>query len=188
MMPGGAVSAVAADPDKKFDVGDMVSFSIAEDRDPQPVLKRVTDTGEIDFPYIGRVSVIGKNASQVTAEVKRKLEAQFYYKATVNIGLEQSAIGRPKGKIYVAGDVKSPGPQEFYPGEKATVSAAIIKAGQFTQFANQRKVQLTHQTKDGHTEITTVDVRAVLNEGHRDRDVDVQDNDYIFVPRRGIVW
>src|SRR5437763_1232133 len=40
-----------ADPDKKFGAGDTVSFSIAEDRDP-PVLMRVTDTGELGFPYI----------------------------------------------------------------------------------------------------------------------------------------
>src|SRR5207249_970063 len=57
----GGISGVSADPDKKFGIGDIVSFSIVEDRDP-PVFKRVTDTGEIDFPYIGRVPVIGKNA------------------------------------------------------------------------------------------------------------------------------
>lgn len=181
------ISPGAADPDKKFGIGDMVSFSIIEDKDP-PVMKRVADTGELDIPYIGRVSVVGKSAAQVAAEVKRKLEAQYYYKATVNIGLEQTAIGRSLGKVYVTGDVRSPGPQDIYPNEKATVSAAVVKAGQFTQFADTGHVRLNRKTKDGRTEKIVVDVGAVLKRGDMGRDVEVQDGDYIFVPRKLINW
>lgn len=185
--PGGypAMPTGIADPDKKFGVGDTVSFSIAEDRDTPPVLKRVTDTGEIDFPYIGRVSVIGKNAAQVAAEVKRKLESEYYYRATVNLGLEQAGAVS-LGRVYVSGEVRAPGPQELLPGEKATVSAAIIKAGQFTSFANTAKVQLTRRGKDGKPQKFIIDVGAVLKKGLRDKDMELQDNDYIHVPRNWV--
>lgn len=182
---GMAMSTGIADPDKKFGVGDTVSFSIAEDRDTPPVLKRVTDTGEIDFPYIGRMSVIGKNAAQVSAEVKRKLESEYYYRATVNLGLEQAGAVS-LGRVYVSGEVRAPGPQELLPGEKATVSAAIIKAGQFTSYASTGKVQLTRRGKDGNPRKFIIDVGAVLKKGLRDKDMELQDNDYIHVPRNFI--
>lgn len=181
-----ALPAAAVDPDKKFSAGDTVSFSIAEDRD-LPVEKRVTDTGEIDFPYIGRVAVTGKNAAEVTAEVKRKLEDKYYYRATPILGIEAVAANRAIAKVYVTGEVRAPGPQDFYPGEQLTVSAAIVKAGQFTQFA-KKVVQVSRKGPDGKPEVFNVDVGRILNRGERNLDRELQDGDYIHVPRAIIVF
>src|ERR1700733_171498 len=48
----------------KLAPGDKVSFQILEDKDP-PKSLTVTDSGELDVPYIGRVIVANKTCKQV---------------------------------------------------------------------------------------------------------------------------
>ena len=67
-------------------------------------------------------------------------------------------------------------------GEKLTVSQAILKAGGFGAFANQRKVQVT-RVEGGSTRQFYVDVKEILDKGAVGKDVAVQDGDRINVPR-----
>lgn len=179
----GFLPVTAADRDKPLGIGDIVSFSIAEDRDP-PVTLSVTDTGELDFPYIGRVAARTRTCASVAAEVKRRLEADFYNRATVRLGIIRVNKASSLGKIYLSGLVHTPGPQDLYPGEKMTVSAAIVKAGGFAQFADTARVKITRRTKNGKTETMSADVGAVLKKGKLDHDIEVQDGDFIFVPQK----
>ena len=177
-------SAVAGDRESVLGVGDIVSFSIQEDQDP-PVKLRVTDTGELDIPYAGRVPAAGKTCSSVAGEARRKLETRYYYTATVKLGIEQKNKASSLAKVYVSGLVKLPGAQDLYPGEKMTVSAAIIKAGGFAQFADDKNVKLTHKGRNGAPDSTfAVNVKTVLEKGDLTKDRDVQDGDLIYVPRR----
>lgn len=177
------VPATAADRDTPLGVGDIVTFSIQEDRD-QPVKLRVTDSGELDIPYAGRVSAANRTCDSVAAEARRLLEAKYYNKATVRLGIDQRAIGRSLGKVYVSGLIKLPGPQDLFPGERLTVSAVIIKGGGFAQFADKAHVRLTRKTRKGDTENRKIDVGAVLEKGRAEMDVEVQDGDYIYVPQK----
>lgn len=177
------VPATSADRDTPLGVGDIVTFSIQEDRD-QPVKLRVTDSGELDIPYAGRVSAANRTCDSVAAEAKRLLEARYYNKATVRLGIDQRAIGRSLGKVYVSGLVKQPGPQDLFPGERLTVSAVIVKGGGFAQFADKAHVRLTRKSRKNDTENRKIDVGAVLEKGRAELDVEVQDGDYIYVPQK----
>ncbi len=180
----------APDPSKPLGRGDIVTFSISQDRD-QPQTMRVTDTGELDlsfFPKIGRISVVGKTCDEVARELKRKLEADYYFAADVRLGINQVNHAGSLGKVYLSGNVRIPGPQDVLNGERMTVSAAIIKAGGFDKFANERKVQVTRRNKAGQIERHTVDVRAVINNGRQDLDLELHDGDYINVPQRIITF
>lgn len=178
-----------ADRDKVLGPGDVVTLEILEDKTP-PISKRITDTGDLDVPYIGRVHVAGKSCSEVVAQVTRLLEADYYYKATVKLGIDQINTTKQgnAGKIYVSGDAKASGPQEIPPGENLTASEAVVKAGGGTQFADLRKVKVTRKEKDGATKTYTIDVKAVLEEGHMDKDMQLIDGDHVFVPRRLITF
>jgi polysaccharide export outer membrane protein len=193
--PGGAYPAYAPqqdpgslgapDPSKPLGRGDIVTFSIAQDRE-QPQVMRVTDTGELDFsifPKIGRISVVGRNCAQVAAELKRKLEADYYYAADVSLGINQVNHSDSRGRVYITGNVRAPGPQELPENERTMVSTAIIRAGGFDKFANGKKVQVTRKDKNGQTERFTVDVTSIIEKGRMDRDVELQDGDYINVPQ-----
>ena len=179
------ISAPAAsDPNKILGVGDQLSLLIVEDRS-QPVTRVVTDTGDIDVPWIGRVRAVGKTTSQVAAEIERKLESTHYYTATVKLAIDRVNPRAAVETIYVSGEVGQSGPQRFAKGEVVTVSAVILRAGGFGQFANERKVKVTRK-RNGSSETFVVDVKAVLQEGKVNADMAVRDGDYIFVPRNFI--
>ena len=178
----------APDPTKALGRGDIVTFAIAQDREA-PQVMRVTDTGELDFsefPKIGRISVVGRNCAQVSEELKRKLEADYYYVADVSLGINQINHTDSRGRVYLTGNVRAPGPQELPENERTMVSTAIIRAGGLAQFANGHRVQVTRKDKNGQTEHFTVDVKAIIEKGRMDKDMELQDGDYINVPQNAV--
>ncbi len=138
----------ASDPNKVLGVGDQISLLIVEDRAPAAT-RIITDTGDVDVPWIGRVRAAGKTASQFAQEIERKLESSYYYAATVKVAIDRVNPRATVETIYVSGEVRSSGPQQFAKGETITVSAAILRAGGFGQFANERKVQVTRKQGGG---------------------------------------
>jgi polysaccharide export outer membrane protein len=187
-------SMESLDDKTKLEDGDTVSFRVIEDRD-DPVQRVVTDTGEVDFPYIGRVKVEGKTCHAVAIEVKKLLEVDYYKQATVIVGLD-TIIGddktKPKDLAWVMGEVRDVGPQELMKQQPMTVSQLIIRAGGFGDFADQRKVKLMHHEDEengaGHAadpakETEVVDVRAVMD-GKSTNDPLVKPGDYIIVPKK----
>jgi protein involved in polysaccharide export with SLBB domain len=139
----------APDPTKPLGRGDVVTFAIAQDREPAQVM-RVTDTGELDFsqfPKIGRISVVGRNCAEVSSELKHKLEADYYYTADVSLGINQVNHSDSRGRVYLTGNVRAPGPQDLPANEQTMVSTAIIRAGGFAQFANGRSPARTRTAR-----------------------------------------
>jgi len=176
----------APDPSKPLGRGDVVTFSIAQDREA-PQIMRVTDTGELDFsvfPKIGRISVVGRTCAQVASELKRKLEDDYYNAADVTLGINQVNHLDSRGKVYVTGNVRAPGPQDLPSNERTMVSTAIIRAGSFDKFADGHKVQVTRKDKNGNPLRFTVDVKYIIEKGHPEKDIELEDGDYINVPQR----
>ncbi|HEX4085355.1 MAG TPA: polysaccharide biosynthesis/export family protein [Chthoniobacteraceae bacterium] len=184
-----AESALGApDPNKPLGRGDIVSFSIAQDRDPAQTM-RVTDTGELDFsffPKIGRISVVGRTCAEVAAELKRKLEADYYNQADVTLGISQVNLAASRGRVYLSGMVRAPGPQDLPSNEHTTVCDAIIRAGGVAEFGDDKKIKVTRTGKDGKSTTYIVNYKAVVDGGHRDKDMELEDGDYINIPRKFI--
>lgn len=162
--------------------GDLINFRVVEDRDA-PVGLRVNDSGDIEVPYVGTVRASGKTPKSLAYEIKGLLEREYYHSATVIIGLDVEGQ-RPAGLIYLSGAVRSGGPMEIPFNETFTVSKAILRAGGFADFANQRKVKVTRTRSDGSTDTFLVDVKEVIEKGRQDLDVEVAPNDFILVPER----
>jgi protein involved in polysaccharide export with SLBB domain len=161
--------------------GDQVSFQIIEDRDPAINLI-VTDSGELDIPYVGRVACEGKTCKQLAQELKGLLEKEYYYRATVVIGL--NAASKTRGRVYIWGEVRKQGPVDIPADENFTVGKAIMQAGGFADFANKRKVKLVRTADDGTKETTEVDLVNILEKGKTDQDLTVREDDFIIVPSR----
>lgn len=161
---------------------DLLSFRIAEE-EGDPVLVKVSTSGEIDFPYVGRVQASGRTCKAVAVEVRRLLEKSFYRKATVGLALE-TASTLPMGTYFISGQVITQGAQEIPRDRQVTVAEAILKAGGFADFADQRRVRLIRPLPGGKTEKFTVDVKAVLERGAATKDRVIQPGDYIVVPER----
>ena len=169
-------------------IGDTISLNIIED-ESVPRSITVTDSGEIDVPYIGRVPVGNRSCKKLAYYLKKQLEQQYYYQATVIIGLDSAGAGSravSRGTVYVQGQVKNPGPQEIPAGEPYTVGKAILRAGGWGPYADRKKVKLVRGAISGKepAKPQVINGAEIVDKGHWEKDVEVGPNDSITVPER----
>jgi len=168
----------------KLVIGDQLSYRVIEDED-DPVALLVTDSGEIQVPYLGRYPAEGKTCKELAAAIKTELEKNYYKQASVIVAV--NAKPRSRGKVYLFGSVRAPGSLEISSDEKLTVSRAILRAGGFTDFANQKKVEIARVDGNGKSTTITVDVSRILGKpGDLASDVVLQPEDLITVSDRMI--
>ena len=164
----------------KLRAGDKISFRIEEDLDEaKPLL--VTDSGEVEFPYIGRVVAANKTCKDLAEELKSRLEKEYYYQATVQVGLD--AINKVRGQAYVMGQVQKIGTVNIPVDEKLTVTKAILQCGGPGAWANLKEIKVIRKNgKD--TETKVVNMNDVMI--GKANDIDLEPEDKIFVPERKI--
>ncbi len=167
-------SMEALDTKRELTVGDRVSYRVVEERsEARPLV--VTDSGEIEVPLIGRVKASGKSCARLAKEIKAELEKDYFYRATVIVGLD-SVTQKSRGFIYVTGAVHNQGAIEIPQVGAFTVSKAIMRAGGFSDFANRKNVRLIRKGK----EAVPVDVKALF-EGTASEDPVLNSDDVIIV-------
>jgi polysaccharide export outer membrane protein len=166
-------------------IGDQLSFQIIEDED-DPVHLGVTDSGDLQVPYIGRYPAVGKTCKELSLALKAELEKEYYKQATVIIAVDSKPGSR--GRIYLVGAIGAPGPQDISSEEVLTVSKAILRAGGFTAYADEKKVKVTRSTGAGPGGDKTfiVNVSRILEEGKTEDDLPLQPGDLVFIPERMI--
>lgn len=163
-------------------IGDRVSYRIVEERmDPRSLV--VADSGEMEVPLIGRIHAASKTCRQLALDIKKELEKDYFNRATVIIGLDAASV-KSRGVIYVMGAVRNQGVVEIPLEGTFTVSKAILRAGGFSDFANQRKVKLIRKGVDS-SETIAIDVKEILY-GTGTKDPVVQQDDVVIVPENRV--
>lgn len=164
-------------------IGDQVSFRIIEDEE-NPKTLLVMDSGDLEIPYLGRVPAVGKTCKDLAGALKQELEKEYYYHATVIVAVD--AKTKSRGKVYLVGAVHTPGAEEIPSDEVMTVSKAILRAGGFMDFADEKKVKVMRKTsgKRDNKEIFVVDVSQVLQQGMMEHDLKLEPGDVIYVSER----
>ena len=190
-------------------IGDVLSFRIVEDEEPVTRLV-VTDSGEVDVPYIGLTPAKGKTCKALAGLIKKQLEKDYYHKATVIVGLNYNLYGSrsiatapratvanagrtaqarsqllAKDGVTIMGLVQTPGIYEIASdaGDGVLLSHSILRAGGLQSFANDKKVRIIRGS--GKTKKTiTVNLRAVMKNGELDQDVPIRRGDVIIIDRR----
>ena len=184
----GLLNGYVPDATYKLRAGDTVSFQILEDRIwnaldvPRPLV--VTDSGELDVPYIGRVMAVDKTCQQLADEMQAALEKDYYNKATVVLSL--NVANRILGRVYIWGQVHNQGPIEMQMNENLTAGQAVLRAGGFADFANKSKVQVVRGAVgvNGEKQTFKLDMQQILEQGKTEKDVLLQPGDLIIVPSR----
>lgn len=189
-----------------FQPRDVVSFRILEDRTPASIRLDVSDAGEIEFPYVGRVKAEGKTPETLMKEVKVLLEKDYYYTATVELALFAKAprtvaeqLARDNMtmiQVTVLGAVRAQGPLKFPENQPLKLTEAILQKGGFTDFSDQKRVKILRRKRnedgtavsegDDSTQVEEiiVNVDEIWAEGKFDKDVLLQDGDLVTVPRK----
>jgi polysaccharide export outer membrane protein len=177
------ISMDALDDKHRLAIGDRLSFRIEEDQeDPKPLT--VTDSGDLELPYIGRFPAENKTCKQLAQEIKVALEKEHYYQATVIIAVD--FMSKSRGRVYLVGPVRMPGPLEIPSDEVLTLSKAIMRAGGFNDFADKRNVKVTRKSGASGSDKKTfvVDVAEIFEKGKVERDLPLEPGDLILVPER----
>lgn len=169
----------------KLVIGDRLSFKIKEDEeDPKSLI--VADNGELEVPYIGRVTAETKTCKQLAQEIKTALEKDYYYTATVSIAVDLMA--KTHGRVYLIGALRMPGPQDIPSDEVLTLSKAILRSGGFSDFADKKNVKITRKTGPNESDKQTfvVNVGEIYDKGAVESDIQLEPGDMILVPDRKI--
>jgi len=179
------INTKTLDDQYRLSTGDHVSYRVIEDKEEAKSLV-VTDSGELEVPYLGRVKAIDKTCKQLAQEVKGALEKDLYFRATVILAVDQ--LNKKRGSVYVVGQVRTAGAVDIPSDEMLTLSKAILKAGGFADFADKKRVRITRQNGAGDSpkKPFVVDVSAIFEKGKTETDISLEPGDLIFVPSRAI--
>ena len=170
VMTGSPLTGYTAADVPRFHVGDTVLVSLSGLPQEIPIHQEpIKEDGTITMPDIGHVQAAGKTAGELQNEIYNLYVPKLYRHLTVTIN--------PGERVYyVTGEVKQPG-RQLYVGQM-TVTKAITTAGDFTDFANHKKVWLIRANGQR--------IKVNCNKAIQDSSLDPQvyPNDQIQVPRR----
>lgn len=163
----------------------------------------ITDSGEAifnvsrgDATYV-TVKAAGRRLAEVRADLKQRLESEFYVAATIDLNLESIAL--PQGGTAEIGGVTTQsavptvvvfdalqGEFAIPDGQPLMLSSIMLKLPS-NQFANRKKVEIQRVGPDGKAlPPIKVNVDDLLLNNNRSADVELKAGDRIRVPRRVI--
>jgi protein involved in polysaccharide export with SLBB domain len=130
-------------------------------------------SGEVRLPLVGNVMVEGLTPDETQRAIEKAYNGTFLKDAQVSV-LVKAYNSR---RIYVLGQVKSPGNYEYEP--RMTVIAAIARAGGASKLANANGTVITRGKDEEQTRL-----RAPVNDIQRGEapDIELLPGDIVFVP------
>lgn len=118
-----ASSAATAEGDYFLGAGDVIAISVLQQPDLE-LQKKVSESGNIRFPFVGVVSLVGKTEFQAEMLLEEKLKRSNYVKSpqvTVRIMEYHSSIASVDGKVANPGEYPVVG--------TVTVQQLVARAG-----------------------------------------------------------
>jgi len=137
---------------------------------------RVSQNGEIAYPYVGPVKAAGRTTMEVQKDIKELLEADYLVSAQVLVQVREFR----RQQVSVLGQVNKPGLIDIPPERKMTVIEAITAAGGFHRLARTRDIELRRAGRPEPMKFTLSQLRDP------EKGVQVEPGDVIFVPESRI--
>jgi len=137
--------------------------------------------GRVTVPNVGQFTVAGKRLDELRQEMKEWLSRSYSgltsEPQTVFMDLTLTRI--QPSRVFVLGEVPQPG--GYTVSSFATVFNALYSVGGPLKRGTLRNIKVV---RDGEL-ISTVDLYDYLMKGYSPSSVQLQSNDYVFVPPRG---
>lgn len=130
----------------------------------------VDNNGEIDFPVLGKIQVIGLTTRECEALLREKLKP--YLKETPLVTVSSSNY-----KFSVLGEVNAPGTYTVQ-DEKVTIFEAIAQAGDMTLFSIRDDVQLLREDSKGCRQV----IHLNLN------DANITQSPYFYLQQNDVIY
>lgn len=172
----GNAPAIGATSDSGFSkeyhigVNDVLEIAVYGEQDLTQEV-RVTTSGYISYPLLGRIKASGMSVGDLEDSIRRALAKDYIRNPQVKVFVKEFS------NIYVFGQVKEPGPYLFKGG--MTILQAITTAGGFSKIANPRKVRVV-RTHGESREVIHVNVSDITKGSTED--VLLEPGDTVVVP------
>ena len=137
---------------------------------------RVSEDGTIMVPYLKRIPVAGMTKRQLEETLMEKYDPAFFKNLVINVEVRSKTFN-------IIGNVRIPGVKELI--TETSMLTAIALAGDFTDYANEKKVTVLRRDAEGNLTRTVVDCKAIMD-GKAPDDFIIKPNDLIVVPRSGV--
>ncbi len=141
----------------------------------------VDDHGNIRFPVLGEINVLGYTLDETRIKIEKEL-LRVYFNKEANIFVNVKLSGL---RFTINGEIGQPGTKTLYQ-EKVNILEAIANAGDITIVGDRRNVSVIRQYNHG-TEIHDIDLTDI--KAMESPFYFVQPNDYIYIkPLKQKTW
>jgi polysaccharide export outer membrane protein len=171
-----AAAAVAQVRDATYRVGprDLLGIRVYEDEKLNGE-RRVSESGVVNLPLLGDVSVLGKTPAEIGQTLKKLLEDKYMQKASVDVQVLEFR-SRP---ISVTGAVKQPGNLGF--SGRWTLLEALTAAGGLAE-NHGNVVHVLRRADNGLSDQVTVGLDDLMLRADPKFNIPIFANDMITVP------
>ncbi|GAI85798.1 unnamed protein product [marine sediment metagenome] len=167
---------VAQEPDYLLQPEDVVQITVYEQPDLDTTA-RISSTGEIAFPLLGKIKVAGLAVSELRDKIEKLLARDYLVNPQVQVFIGQYHMKQ----VSVLGSVQKPGKYDMYAERQTTVLEAIAMAEGFSDVANPNGTRIIRK-ENGEERTIPVRVTDITKKGMKEKDVFLKPGDIIFVP------
>lgn len=162
--------------DYRISAADLVSVTVYQDQDMSRKV-RVNANGAISLPLVGAVTIGGMSLHEAQAVIEEKL-GKYLVSPQVSLFIEEYG----NKTVFVMGEVQKPGSYPIPTESRLTVLEAISTAGGFTPIAAQDRTRVLRNV-NGQSVTFTIEVKAITQQGQKEKDMVLEPNDVVFVPQ-----
>lgn len=154
--------------------GDQLNIYVHENADLTMTVAVLSD-GTISYPLVGNLYIEGLTTSGLQNVLTEKLE-QFLQKPVVVVSISTQTLN----KVYVMGEVMSPGTYPYEVGKRLTDYLAM--AGGPSAEANLKKCNIYSVEPDQPKKV--IDLKKLFEESDQTLNVSLQPDDTVLIERR----
>jgi len=159
--------------------GDKLSVKFLYQPELNEVSLVVRPDGFISLQMIDDLHVEGLTVSELKKQLEKAYE-EILLKPTITVTILEFFAPR----IYIGGQVNKPGRYDLRDGQ--TLVQVIFLAGGFTSDANRKMIIHARPDDKGDWQIQSANVMKMLSQKGDEKDLTLQDGDYIFIPESKI--
>lgn len=150
----------------------LVSYMVSSEQKGQHQVLgyQVDSAGQIDFPQLGKIKIVGMNRSEVTEYIKNELIASGIIKDPL------VTVQFLNLKVSVLGEVALPGVIRIV-SDRMSIFDALSSAGDLTIYGQRENVKIIRET-DGEKIVSVIDLRSV----------DILDSPFYYLQQNDVIY